>query len=877
MPKINITSDMVIPYTKAEADYMSTFDGDTGTRWFPGYGSLRYPAKLYVDLKGDYTLEKIRVFDFVSSYPVKIYAGLTPVQSSMTTVVDVTLDQYNVWREFPSTIHARYILIELPTPPPTTYSYAPHEVEIWGTLNTAYPDPDLGYVQPEIKIKDVIGINSYPWTGNDIGVGPTALIEPFSIVRYYLYWEWFEKSQGSYTWEPAFGGGEWTKMDSRYAELKAAGIRPLPCVFTTPNWVRTYETDLHDKPIANGANAEDPASYIHYARMIFQKAARYGRTVVSDSLLSVNSTPRWEGDPANVKKTGLNLLEYIEIWNEQDKWWKGTPAHFTPFQYAAFLSACYDGHEGALGNNAGIKTADPTMKLVMGGLAALDSNYIKSMNLWFRHNRTDKKFAADVLNFHYYCNSAGTQFDSSAYGVTPESDNFKIRLTNLKTFVNRYIPNVVCWISEFGYDTNLSTQRVPTDIPGLTQYAVQAQWIMRSYFEIIASKFDSAMIYNIYDEVNGGGTSTKLYQGSGVLESINTSYHKKPSWYFVSCIKEQLGDYHFDSDLSSSTVRNYKLVGPAGAVCHVIWKPSRTNTTIPYTLNSPSFNRYKTVIPEDLSVSGIESEVTAYTNSISLTASETPMLVFLTSEEVETPEEPPVDPPDEPPVEEPDPTPVIHQIAGTLIGGPITPGSEGSPFGTHYSHLGTGGFQEFRTVTEMKAIPVLPSGLNPDGLSSGKRRLGMLMYVAKTDKFYQLKVDNWGELETDEEKRLALANNDNIVEAELASKIGKLSIYFSDSKVLNPLSQYQLIDVVYLKSTEALAGILFARVWSIATADITIRVVNQAATVLASFTIQSTQESLVQLGELSIPANTEYLIVQVKSTVLVKFKEMVLI
>ena len=65
-----------------------------------------------------------------------------------------------------------------------------------------------------------------------------------------------------------------------------------------------------------------------------------------------------------------------------------------------------------------VKAADPTMPVSMGGLSgatqvALDS--LRVMKLWFASHRKDKKFAADILNLHFYCND-----EQTAKGASPE-------------------------------------------------------------------------------------------------------------------------------------------------------------------------------------------------------------------------------------------------------------------------------------------------------------------------------------------------------------------------------------------------------------------------------------------------------------------------
>jgi len=79
---------------------------------------------------------------------------------------------------------------------------------------------------------------------------------------------------------------------------------------------------------------------------------------------------------------------------------------------------------------------------------------------------------------------------------------------------------------------------------------------------------------------------------------------------------------------------------------------------------------------------------------------------------------------------------------------PIQPGSvktfasltiptSSTKFGTHFSHFGIGGYVEVPTIAFRDAIPI-GSEMNADKLSSGRRKLGMVVYVYNEQKFYQL-------------------------------------------------------------------------------------------------------------------------------------------
>jgi hypothetical protein len=58
---------------------------------------------------------------------------------------------------------------------------------------------------------------------------------------------------------------------------------------------------------------------------------------------------------------------------------------------------------------------------------------------------------------------------------------------------------------------------------------------------------------------------------------------------------------------------------------------------------------------------------------------------------------------------------------------------------THYSHTGVGGYVEFPSIGYRNDIPLdAGSVLGIDGMSSGRRKIGMIVYVRDTNKFYQL-------------------------------------------------------------------------------------------------------------------------------------------
>lgn len=82
-------------------------------------------------------------------------------------------------------------------------------------------------------------------------------------------------------------------------------------------------------------------------------------------------------------------------------------------------------------------------------------------------------------------------------------------------------------------------------------------------------------------------------------------------------------------------------------------------------------------------------------------------------------------------------------FAGTTLGSAISNQEIGDTWATHYSHLGVGGFIELPDITYRNDIPI-DSGeqMDSDGLTSGKRKLGMIVYLIDTKKYYQLRPKN---------------------------------------------------------------------------------------------------------------------------------------
>ncbi|MFZ1529951.1 MAG: T9SS type A sorting domain-containing protein [Ferruginibacter sp.] len=327
-----------------------------------------------------------------------------------------------------------------------------------------------------------------------------------------------------------------------------------------------------DNPVAeisvptNVAAATTPSTWANYADWLSSAAGRYGNnqsmTAAQKAWLDTHSEPSDAGIYA------LNRLSYIEAWNEQNKNWRGLVGianqydytRFAPYQYAAMLSAAYDGHNGTVtapgspSIQLGIKKFDANLKLAAGGVADIHKKYIDSVLDWCTVNRVGypQQYPLDVINLHVvnnYCtelrngnassyyNTGGTMTGitlgcSGSKPVSPEKDQvrsklfgfFDATLTGASTpghinynslyrqFATAATPKEF-WISEFGYATDNSMQGTSLAVPDyqassapaaikakFDKQEIQADWIVRDILEIQGGGWDRAMIYWYQDD-----------------------------------------------------------------------------------------------------------------------------------------------------------------------------------------------------------------------------------------------------------------------------------------------------------------------------------------------------------------------------------------
>lgn len=452
-----------------------------------------------------------------------------------------------------------------------------------------------------IKMKNLFGVNAFEWDflqnpndGSDhrtIYEPKMQLMKTFSQVRHYVDWEKIEDTKGLYSFNPTTRGG-WN-YDAIYARSKMEGIDILFCMKNSPDWLyNTYpagQRHYDNSPVPYGLDRLKPKSYIDQSRAIFQFVARYGSNRnIDTSILVVHRIPRWPNDEVNKVQVGTNLIRYVECANEPDKWWRGEYGRQTASEYAANLSAFYDGHKGTLGKGVGAKTADPNIKVVMGGIARPDINYVKEMVEWCKKHRGYKADGSidlcfDVINFHYYSNDNTSWFRKLKIkrqnGIAPELTDLGDIADGFVSYAKELGKNIEVWNTETGYDLREESIQAAIPIGAKSILLTQADWILRTSLMSARHGLNRVFFYIAYDTDAPGVKSEYPFGTSGLL----AEGRRRPAADYIYQTTKLMGEYTFDSTISKDPIVDvYKYMKK---MMYVLVVPDQKDRREDYELN----------------------------------------------------------------------------------------------------------------------------------------------------------------------------------------------------------------------------------------------------------------------------------------------------
>jgi hypothetical protein len=565
------------------------FNGNERDRVNIGHGTvLRNYDAYYPLLEGEQmTIDSIKFFDWEGTnekHPATVYAILD--DWSKVPIAVFTGEKYGEWVGPDPKQTGKYAL-EKPVSNIrgiviNSWGDLPGEIEFYGPYL-----PPKTLPKAEIKhfpLKNFFGVNAFEWDfeapEHPMQLDPQRIdvMKRFTGIRHYMDWEKLEGVPGSYAFAPTYDGS-WN-YDAMYQWCKEQNIEVLACLKTIPPWMQhTYpenERDNENIPIRYGKDPADPASYLEQAKVAFQYAARYGSNAnVDQSLLTLQK--------GSGIRTGLGLIKYIECDNERDKWWKGRKAYQTGREYAANLSAFYDGHKNKMGPGVGVKNADPSMKVVMAGLATPTKDYIMGMIDWCKEHRGYKPDGTvdlpwDIINYHFYANDASTNPEKEqTAGIAPEAakaDSFASEFINATRLFAGDMP---VWVTETGYDINPGSQQKAPAINGKKAEEVQADWILRTSLLYARAGVQKLFFYQLYDD--NPGNSTK-YATCGLVNKDRTN---RQAADFLCQTNRLFGDYTYKETISKNPIVDRYTFN--GSDMYMLVMPTQNGKTKTYELN----------------------------------------------------------------------------------------------------------------------------------------------------------------------------------------------------------------------------------------------------------------------------------------------------
>ena len=609
------------------------FDNDVKTKYTAGGGLVHKNFESYYEFPDEMNVmvNKLRLFDgdhrFIDRpITISIIRRANASQWTREYIGQFTGALSQAWQEIhlPVAKDIKYIIFS-----GAQWDNWPTELEVYGNY-TPYTEsiPSL----PKQKFKNYFGVNVYEWNLLQDDIHPFVgwqvyepkwdILKHYTHYRHYLDWDQIEGDEGKYSFQPTRKGA-WF-YDVFYERMSSGGRTITPCIKSVPGWLlETWPADQrHNEnvPLKYPLSYDDVNSYVTIARTFFQFAARYGSTVVDPSLLNVYSPP---GYAPQVKKSGLGYVKVMEAENERDKWWHGPKAYQNGRQYAAFLSAVYDGHMGALGPGVGIKAADPKMKMIMGGTANPLPDYARGIIDWCKQYRKDS-LPFDSFTYHDYAtNGTPLQFNADATrSVAPElsalgknADNFLFTLGAFAKNKGKGLVN-----SEFGIDIDPTSPMKAIAIKDRSILQTHGDWTIRTALLYSRKRLERIYDFQFFDNIEN---SPGVFGTTGVA---NANLTKRPALDYVEQMTRVLGEYEYEQTLSNHPEVDLYKRGDSSR--YVLWMGGETGSTSTYNfrLSNPA-NKVRIYELADGQSHMIQRYANVVSGVASVTVTETPKII----------------------------------------------------------------------------------------------------------------------------------------------------------------------------------------------------------------------------------------------------------
>ena len=605
------------------------------------YGMSMSPI---VDLEYMHYVSDVYAYFASSGKTIKVRWSKTPVDFQAEDSLwdgSYTFTAQTGWNTIAIAQEARYIQIIFED------GYAPVEMVVYG-YQSGEGDKITLEDRQNPTMGDMMGMCGFVAGGG--GNTPINSVICSTVLREYHNFGW-SYDLNAYMSRPSFFQGSWMcNFDTQYRDYSKAGLNVIPCIQWNLQTVNvSNKVDENNQPVVESSafvradffDRFNPHTYFMYADSMFAFAARYG---------SNNSQQLAEIAAQRTKDTtqvvGLNYIRWLELGNEPDGNWNGVHNYYSAYQYAALLSAGYDGHCSTLTssvltgiNHFGAKNADPNIGVAMAGIAAADCNYVNAINYWMMANRADGKVAYDAFNGHHYMTKQIEINGNSYYvGVSPEEGDLKGVMSHFVNLRDKYYSDKEVWITEFGWDTNqaYATHTSAHAYGDYTGRQVQAMWLTRAYLLLSSCGVDKATMY-MCEDAGVESESVGKYGTCGVIayeydENGNTVEVKKDSYYYMYTLKNTLGNYRFKQEIQAydENVLIYQFETDDGKTAYAVWcKTSDGTTSENYLLKIDAENA--TLVEAVYGdIDGVKTELTSDSiGYVSINVSENPVYVVV--------------------------------------------------------------------------------------------------------------------------------------------------------------------------------------------------------------------------------------------------------
>ncbi|MES2062737.1 MAG: fibronectin type III domain-containing protein [Bacteroidota bacterium] len=420
---------------------------------------------------------------------------------------------------------------------------------------------------PSLSLPERVGTNS------NIVNDPAFTASVANTVRLYSNHVWYTDETPMYQQ----GGGSGVTLnnirykfatsnvgnsDAYFQSIKAQGLDIVFCLVSSPFFLSDDSVPpdavRERKPLDWGKamtleNTTNPMNYKTIAQFYWQVAARYGSTSgQSDSLFRIHST--------DTIKKGMNLVKYYELGiNECSAASTSVERHTNPEELAAIISACYDGHKGAMGAGFGMKNADPNAVPVMVGLTSVPIGYKMAMLRWWDANRGQGDYPIEFLNEHFYNVQGGAiNYDNAyarydLYGEPPEKGDFIDYMNSHINFRNRVssAQQLKLMISETGYDEHKGSIIAPNDPDVTVRGWKKAIWTVRTFLLADYLGIDMLLQYAVFglnwlaDFPPNIANPWVTFATSGYLDGPNGAANRPPlqAYYYATAFQKAMAGY----------------------------------------------------------------------------------------------------------------------------------------------------------------------------------------------------------------------------------------------------------------------------------------------------------------------------------------------